>query len=139
MAIAAKAIGACQGYISCRPEYALAVKRLHLAIHQARLYGLLGKDILGSGFNFDIEVYAGDRTTLRGEETTLTSAIEEGRGIGGIESSRVSFPADWGLRKKSTLLNQVETYANLPRIIQLGGEAYTEVGKESSKGQKLFS
>lgn len=136
MIITAKAIGAHQGYISCPLEYSLAVKRLNLAIHQARLYGLLGKDILRSGFNFDIEVYQSDRTVLGGEETTLNSAIEEGRGI---QSSRVPFPAVSGLWKKPTLLNHVETYANIPRIIQRGGDAYTEVGTESSKGTKLFS
>jgi NADH-quinone oxidoreductase subunit F len=136
MIITAKAIGAHQGYIFCPPEYTWAAKKLDLAIHQARLYGLLGKDILGSGFNLDIDVYQGDRTVPRGEETTSTHASEEGHGI---QSPRASFPAVSGLWKKPTLLNHVETYANIPRIIQLGGDAYTEVGTESSKGTKLFS
>ena len=113
MIISAKAIGAHQGHIYCRAEYSLAVKGLHVAIRQARAHGLLGKNILKSGFNFDIEVHQGTGSFACGEEK---------------ESA-----------KKPALLINVETYVNLPRIILLGGEAYADLGTESSKGTKLLS
>ena len=136
MIIAAKAIGAHQGYIYCRAEYALAAKKINLAIDQARAHGLLGKDILGSGFDFEIGVYQGADAFVCGEETALMDAIEGRRGL---PLPRPSFPAVLGLRKKPTLLNNVETYVNLPRIILLGGETYADIGTESSKGTKLFA
>jgi NADH-quinone oxidoreductase subunit F len=134
MIIAAKAIGAHQGYIYCRAEYALAAKKINLAIEQARAHGLLGKDILNSGFDFDIEVHQGAGASVCGEKTAWMDAIEGGRGM-----PRPPLPAALGLWKKPTLHNNVETYINLPRIILLGGEAYADIGTESSKGTKLFS
>ena len=122
MIIAAKAIGAHQGYIYCRAEYSLAVEKLNLAIDQARTHGLLGKDILRSGFDFDIEVHQGAGESVCGEKTAWMGA-----------------PAALGLWKKPTLHYNGETYINLPRIILLGGEAYADIGTESSKGTKLFS
>jgi NADH-quinone oxidoreductase subunit F len=136
MIIAAKAIGAHQGYIYCRAEYSLAVKRLNLAIDQARAHGLLGKDILGSGFDFDIKVHQGAGAFVCGEETALMGAIEGRRSM---PRPRPPFPAVSGLWEKPTFFNNVETYVNIPRIILLGGEAYADVGTESSKGTKLFS
>lgn len=136
MIIAAKAINSHQGYIYCRAEYPLAVKRLNLAIEQARHYGLLGKDILGSGFDFDIEVYQGAGAFVCGEETALMGSIEGRRGM---PRPRPPFPAVSGLWKKPTILNNVETYANIPQIILQGGENYAKVGTESSKGTKVFA
>lgn len=136
MIIAAKAIGSRQGYIYCRAEYPLAVKRLNLAIEQARHYGLLGKDILGSGFEFDIEVYQGAGAFVCGEETALMASIEGRRGM---PRPRPPFPAISGLWKKPTVLNNVETYANIPQIILQGGETYAKIGTESSKGTKVFA
>ena len=135
MIIAARAIGAHQGYISCRPEFSLAVTRLNLAIEQARAYGLLGKDILGSGFDFDIEVALGAGTFVCGEETALFEAIEGRRGI---PRPQPSFSAVSGLWKKPTLLSNIETYMNIPRIMLMGAEGYAHLGTESSKGTKLF-
>ena len=134
MIIGAKAIRAHQGYIYCRAEYSLAVEKLNLAIDQARAHGLLGKDILKSGFDFDIEVHQGAGASVCGEETVGMGAIEGGRCM-----PRPPFPAASGLWKKPALLNNAETYVNLPRIILLGGEAYADIGTESSKGTKLFS
>ena len=122
MIIAAKAIGAHQGYIYCRAEYSLAVEKLNLAIDQARAHGLLGKDILKSGFDFDIEVHQGAGASVCGEKAAWMGA-----------------PTASGLWKKPTLQNNAETYINLPRIILLGREAYADIGTESSKGTKLFS
>ncbi len=136
MVIAAKAINSHQGYIYCRAEYPLAVKRLNLAIEQAREYGLLGKDILGSGFDFDIEVYQGAGAFVCGEETALMGSIEGRRGM---PRPRPPFPAVSGLWKKPTVLNNVETYANIPQIILQGGENYAKIGTESSKGTKVFA
>jgi NADH-quinone oxidoreductase subunit F len=135
MIIAAKAIGAHHGYITCRPEFSLAVKRLNLAIEQARAYGLLGKDILGSGFAFDIKVTLGASAFVCGEETALLEAIEGRRGI---PRPQPPFPALSGLWKKPTFLTYIETYMNIPRIILMGGEGYADLGTESSKGTKLF-
>ena len=136
MIIAAKAINSHQGYIYCRAEYPLAVKRLNLAIQQAREYGFLGEDILGSGFNFDVEVYQGAGAFVCGEETALMGSIEGRRGM---PRPRPPFPAVSGLWKKPTVLNNVETYANISQIVLQGGENYAKIGTESSKGTKVFA
>ena len=136
MIIAGKAIGAHQGYIYCRAEYPLAIKRLNIAIAQAREYGLLGKDILGSGHDFDIEIYQGAGAFVCGEETALMNSLEGKRGM---PRPRPPFPAQQGLWKKPTVLNNVETYANVPQIIQNGGAWYSSIGTESSKGTKVFA
>ncbi len=136
MVIAAKAIGAHQGYIYCRAEYPLAVKRLNLAIQQAKEAGLLGKNILGSGFDFDVEVYQGAGAFVCGEETALMQSIEGKRGM---PRPRPPFPAQQGLWKKPTVLNNVETYANVPQIIQNGGAWYAGIGTATSKGTKVFA
>jgi NADH-quinone oxidoreductase subunit F len=136
MIIAAKAINSHQGYIYCRAEYPLAVKRLHLAIEQAREHGLLGKNILGSNFDFDVEVYQGAGAFVCGEETALMGSIEGRRGM---PRPRPPFPAVSGLWKKPTVLNNVETYANIPQIILKGGDEYAKIGTESSKGTKVFA
>ena len=136
MIIAAKAIGSHQGYIYCRAEYPLAVKMLNLAIDQARNYGLLGKDILGSGFDFDLEVYRGAGAFVCGEETALMTSIEGKRGT---PRPRPPFPAIQGLWKKPTILNNVETLANVAQIILKGGKWYASMGTRMSKGTKVFA
>jgi len=136
MIIAAKAINAHQGYIYCRAEYPLAIKRLTIAIEQARRYGLLGRDILGSGFDFDLEVYQGAGAFVCGEETALMISIEGKRGM---PRPRPPFPAHEGLWKKPTVLNNVETLANIPQIILNGGQWYAAIGTEKSKGTKVFA
>jgi NADH-quinone oxidoreductase subunit F/NAD(P)H dehydrogenase (quinone)/NADP-reducing hydrogenase subunit HndC len=136
MIIAAKAINAHQGYIYCRAEYPLAIKRLTIAIEQARRYGLLGRDILGSGFDFDLEVYQGAGAFVCGEETALMISIEGKRGM---PRPRPPFPAQEGLWKKPTVLNNVETLANIPQIILNGGQWYAAIGTERSKGTKVFA
>ena len=136
MIIAAKAIGARQGYIYCRAEYPLALRRLDIAIHQARDYGLLGQDILGTGFDFDLEVYQGAGAFVCGEETALIHSIEGKRGM---PRPRPPFPAQEGLWKKPSVLNNVETLANVPQIIIKGGDWYASVGTENSKGTKVFA
>ncbi len=136
MIIAAKAINAHQGYIYCRAEYPLAIKRLTIAIEQARRYGLLGRDILGSGFDFDLEVYQGAGAFVCGEETALMISIEGKRGM---PRPRPPFPAHEGLWKKPTVLNNVETLANIPQIILNGGQWYAAIGTERSKGTKVFA
>ena len=136
MVIAAKAIGAHQGYIYCRAEYPLAVKMLNLAIAQARERGLLGKDILGSGFEFDLEVYRGAGAFVCGEETALMTSIEGKRGM---PRPRPPFPAIQGLWKKPTVLNNVETLASVPQIILNGGKWYASLGTLRSKGTKVFA
>jgi len=136
MIIAAKAIDAHQGYIYCRAEYPLAIKRLNIAISQAREYGLLGKDIFGSGFDFDLEIYQGAGAFVCGEETALMRSIE---GMRGMPRPRPPFPAQQGLWKKPTVLNNVETYANVAQIILNGGEWYASIGTETSKGTKVFA
>jgi len=136
MIIAAKAINAHQGYIYCRAEYPLAIKRLTIAIEQARRYGLLGRDILGSGFDFDLEVYQGAGAFVCGEETALMISIEGKRGM---PRPRPPFPAQEGLWKKPTILNNVETLANIPQIILNGGQWYAAIGTERSKGTKVFA
>lgn len=136
MIIAAKAIEAHQGYIYCRAEYPLAVKILNLAIDQARDYGFLGRNIFGSGFDFDIEVYRGAGAFVCGEETALMTSIEGKRGT---PRPRPPFPALQGLWKKPTILNNVETLANIPPIILKGGKWYAIVGTQRSKGTKVFA
>ena len=136
MIIAARAIGADQGYIYCRAEYPLAVKMLNLALDQARKYGLLGKDILGLGFDFDIEVYRGAGAFVCGEETALMTSIEGKRGT---PRPRPPFPAVQGLWKKPTVLNNVETLASIPQIILNGGQWYAGIGTLRSKGTKVFA
>jgi NADH:ubiquinone oxidoreductase subunit F (NADH-binding)/(2Fe-2S) ferredoxin/NAD-dependent dihydropyrimidine dehydrogenase PreA subunit len=136
MIIAAKAVGAHQGYIYCRAEYPLAVRRLDVGISQARDYGLLGNDILGSGFDFDLEVYQGAGAFVCGEETALMHSIEGKRGM---PRPRPPFPAQQGLWKKPTVLNNVETYANVPQIIINGGKWFASIGTETSKGTKVFA
>jgi NADH-quinone oxidoreductase subunit F/NAD(P)H dehydrogenase (quinone)/NADP-reducing hydrogenase subunit HndC len=136
MIIAAKAVGAHQGYIYCRAEYPLAIKRLNIAISQAKEYGLLGEDILGSGFDFDLEIYQGAGAFVCGEETALMHSIEGKRGM---PRPRPPFPAQQGLWKKPTVLNNVETYANVPPIILRGGKWYAGIGTETSKGTKVFA
>ncbi|MBW1711721.1 MAG: NADH-quinone oxidoreductase subunit NuoF [Deltaproteobacteria bacterium] len=136
MLIAARAIGAHQGYIYCRAEYPLAVRRLNIAIEQARDYGLLGQDILGSGFDFDLEIYQGAGAFVCGEETALMTSIEGKRGM---PRPRPPFPAVSGLWSKPTVLNNVETFANIPQIISNGGEWLASIGTETSKGTKVFA
>ncbi len=136
MVIAAKAIGSHQGYIYCRAEYPLAVKMLNHAIAQAREYGLLGENILGSGFNFDVEVYRGAGAFVCGEETALMTSIEGKRGT---PRPRPPFPAIQGLWKRPTILNNVESFANIPQIICQGGKWYAGVGSARSKGTKVFA
>jgi len=136
MIIAAKAIGAHQGYIYCRAEYPLAIKRLTIAINQAREYGLLGKDILESGFDFDLEIYQGAGAFVCGEETALMHSIEGKRGM---PRPRPPFPAQQGLWKKPSVLNNVETLANIAQIIMKGGDWYASIGTEGSKGTKVFA
>ncbi len=136
MIIAARAIGAHQGYIYCRAEYPLAVKTLTIAIDQARQFGLLGKNILGTGFCFDIEIYRGAGAFVCGEETALMTSIEGKRGT---PRPRPPFPAVQGLWKKPTVLNNVETLANIPQIILKGGKWYADIGTLRSKGTKVFA
>ena len=136
MAIAGYAIGASQGYIYVRAEYPIAVERLHIAIDQAREYGLLGKDIFGSGFDFDIDLRLGAGAFVCGEETALMTSIEGNRGE---PRPRPPFPALKGLFQKPTILNNVETYANIPQIIVNGPEWFASMGTEKSKGTKVFA
>jgi NADH:ubiquinone oxidoreductase subunit F (NADH-binding)/(2Fe-2S) ferredoxin/Pyruvate/2-oxoacid:ferredoxin oxidoreductase delta subunit len=136
MIIAAKAIDAHQGYVYIRTEYPLAIRRLGIAIRQAREYGLLGKDILGTGFDFDIEIYQGAGAFVCGEETALMRSIEGRRGM---PRPRPPFPTHQGLWDKPTILNNVETFANIPQIILNGGSWFAGVGTESSKGTKVFA
>ena len=136
MAIAAYAIGADQGYIYCRAEYPIAVKRLQIAIRQAREYGLLGKNIFGTDFCFDVDVRLGAGAFVCGEETALMTSIEGKRGE---PRPRPPFPAVKGLFEKPTILNNVETYANVPQIINNGWEWFASMGTEKSKGTKVFA
>jgi len=136
MTIAGYAIGGSQGYIYVRAEYPIAVKRLSIAINQAREYGLLGKNILGTGFDFDIELRLGAGAFVCGEETALIASIEGQRGM---PRPRPPFPANKGLFGKPTLLNNVETYANICPIINNGPEWFASMGTEKSKGTKVFA
>ena len=136
MAIAGYAVGANQGYIYIRAEYPIAVKRLQIAIDQAKEYGLLGKNIFDSGFDFDLELRLGAGAFVCGEETALMTSIEGKRGE---PRPRPPFPANKGLWAKPTLLNNVETYANIPQIINDGAEWFSSIGTEKSKGTKVFA
>ncbi|MDF2942976.1 MAG: NADH-quinone oxidoreductase subunit NuoF [Herbinix sp.] len=136
MAIAGYAIGATQGYIYVRAEYPIAVTRLKIAIEQAREYGLLGKNIFNSGFDFDIDLRLGAGAFVCGEETALMTSIEGNRGE---PRPRPPFPAQKGLFQKPTILNNVETYANIPQIILNGAEWFSSMGTEKSKGTKVFA
>jgi NADP-reducing hydrogenase subunit HndC len=136
MTIAGYAIGSDQGYIYVRAEYPIAVKRLEIAIKQAREYGLLGSNILGTGFAFDIDLKIGAGAFVCGEETALLNSIEGKRGE---PRPRPPFPAVKGLWQKPTLLNNVETYANICPIILNGGEWFASIGTERSKGTKVFA
>jgi len=136
MIIAAKAINAHQGYIYCRAEYPLAIRRLTRAREQARRYGLLGTDILGIGFDFDVEIYQGAGAFVCGEETALMTSIEGKRGM---PRPRPPFPAQEGLWKKPTILNNVETLASIAQIILQGGAWYASIGTEKSTGTKVFA
>lgn len=136
MAIAAYAIGADEGYIYVRAEYPIAVHRLEVAIRQAREYGLLGKDIFGTGFNFDVHLRLGAGAFVCGEETALMTSIEGNRGE---PRPRPPFPAVKGLFGVPTVLNNVETYANIPQIILKGADWFSSMGTEKSKGTKVFA
>ena len=136
MAIAGYAIGASQGYIYVRAEYPIAVQRLKIAIQQARDMELLGNDIFGTGFNFDIDLRLGAGAFVCGEETALMTSIEGNRGE---PRPRPPFPAVKGLFAKPTILNNVETYANIPQIIINGPEWFASMGTEKSKGTKVFA
>ncbi|MBI5188427.1 MAG: NADH-quinone oxidoreductase subunit NuoF [Nitrospirae bacterium] len=135
MIIGAKAIGAHQGYIYVRAEYPLAVKRLQIAIKQCYEAGLLGKNIFDSGFDFDLEIYQGAGAFVCGEETALMRSIEGKRGM---PRPRPPFPAHKGLRDKPSVLNNVETLAQIPLIILNGAEWYKSIGTEKSTGTKVF-
>jgi len=136
MIIAAKAIDAHYGYIYARTEYPLAIRRLGLAIEQALDYGLLGEDILGSGFDFNVEIYQGAGAFVCGEETALMRSIEGRRGM---PRPRPPFPAVKGLWDRPSVLNNVESFANVPQIIRKGGAWYASVGTDTSKGTKVFA
>ncbi len=136
MAIAGYAIGSNQGYVYVRAEYPIAVKRLKIAIGQARDYGLLGKNIMNTGFDFDIDIRLGAGAFVCGEETALMRSIEGKRGM---PTPRPPFPAVKGLFGKPTILNNVETYANICQIILKGPEWFASIGTEKSKGTKIFA
>ena len=136
MAIAGYAIGSSQGYIYVRAEYPIAIERLEIAIKQAREYGLLGKDIFGTGFDFDIDLRLGAGAFVCGEETALMTSIEGNRGE---PRPRPPFPAVKGLFERPTILNNVETWANIPQIILNGPEWFAAMGTEKSKGTKVFA
>jgi NADH:ubiquinone oxidoreductase subunit F (NADH-binding)/(2Fe-2S) ferredoxin/Pyruvate/2-oxoacid:ferredoxin oxidoreductase delta subunit len=136
MIIAAKAINAHRGYVYARTEYPLAIRRLGIAIEQARERGLIGDNILDSGFDFHVEIYQGAGAFVCGEETALMRSIEGKRGM---PRPRPPFPALQGLWEKPTILNNVETLANIPQIILKGGAWYASVGTETSKGTKVFA
>ncbi len=136
MTIAGYAVGAGQGYVYVRAEYPLAVSRLQQAIEKAREYGLLGKNILNTGFSFDLDIRVGAGAFVCGEETALLASIEGKRGE---PRPRPPFPAVQGLWGKPTLLNNVETYANIPVIILKGAAWFARIGTEKSKGTKVFA
>ena len=136
MAIAAYAIGAQRGFIYVRAEYPIAVHRLEIAINQAREYGLLGNNLFDTDFNFDIEIRLGAGAFVCGEETALLESIEGKRGQ---PRQKPPFPAQSGLWGKPTLINNVETYANITKIILNGAEWYSSIGTETSKGTKVFA
>ena len=136
MTICGKTIGASQGYVYIRAEYPLAVNRLEIALKQAKEHGLLGKDILGSGFDFDIEIRLGAGAFVCGEETALLRSLEGQRGM---PTPKPPFPAIAGLWAKPTVINNVETLANIPAILVKGGAWFASMGTEKSKGTKVFA
>ena len=136
MLVAGQAIGADEGYIYVRSEYPLAIKRLGTAIKQAEEYGMLGKNILDSGFNFKVKIKEGAGAFVCGEETALLASIEGKRGV---PRHRPPFPAVKGLWDKPTVINNVETLANVPLIMRRGAEEFASVGTEGSKGTKVFA
>ena len=136
MAIAGYAIGSNMGYVYVRAEYPIAVERLSIAIEQAREYGILGDNVLGTGFKFDIEIRLGAGAFVCGEETALIASIEGGRGE---PTLKPPFPAVEGLFDKPTILNNVETFSNIPQIIINGPEWFKGIGTETSKGTKVFA
>ena len=136
MLVAAFAIGASKGYIYCRAEYPLAIKRLENTIAQCNAYGLMGKNILNSGFDFDLKIKKGAGAFVCGEETALIGSIEGRRGM---PKPRPPFPSVSGLFGKPTVINNVETFANITAIINRGAEWFSSVGTEKSKGTKVFA
>ena len=136
MMIAGYSIGANKGYIYVRAEYPIAVQRFQIAIDQAKEYGILGKNIFGTDFEFDVEVRLGAGAFVCGEETALLASIE---GKSGHPRLKPPFPANAGLWMKPTLINNVETFANVPKIILNGSKWYSEIGTENSKGTKVFA
>lgn len=136
MIIAGYCIGANQGYIYVRAEYPIAVERLEIAIDQARKLGLLGKNILGSSFDFDVDIRLGAGAFVCGEETALIQSV---MGLRGEPRPRPPFPAEAGLWEKPTLNNNVETFANIPVILRNGSDWYSNIGTEDSKGTKVFA
>jgi len=136
MAIGARAMGAEQGYLYVRAEYPFAVRTLNIAIEQARSLGLLGQDILGTGFNFDVQVNRGAGAFVCGEETALLASIE---GRVGEPVTRPPYPVEQGLWNRPTVINNVETWANVPHIIDHGAQWYSGVGVPHSTGTKIFS
>jgi len=136
MIIAGKAIGAHNGYIYIRAEYPLAIERLKVAIAQAKERGLMGEDILGSGFDFDVEIRLGAGAFVCGEETALLQSIEGNRGM---PIPKPPFPAIKGLWGKPTIINNVETLANIPVILTKGAEWFASIGTDKSKGTKVFA
>jgi NADH-quinone oxidoreductase subunit F len=137
MMICGFAIGASEGYIYCRAEYPLAIKRLNIAIKQAREKGYLGKNIFGiPNFDFDLQIKEGAGAFVCGEETALIASIEGERGM---PRRRPPFPAESGLWKSPTNINNVETFANVPWIVYHGGDKYAQYGTEKSKGTKVFA
>ena len=136
MITAGKAIGSNQGFVYIRAEYPLAIERLKIALDQARAYGLLGKNILGSGFDFDVEIRLGAGAFVCGEETALIKSVEGNRGM---PVPKPPFPANKGLWQKPTIINNVETFANVPVITAKGGAWLAKIGTEKSKGTKVFA
>ncbi len=136
LVIAAYAIGASKGYVYVRQEYPLAVENIKEAIKKAKEYGFLGKNILDSGFDFEIEVYQGAGAFVCGEETALIRSIEGKRGM---PKPKPPFPANEGLFGKPTCINNVETYANVPHIIYKGAKKFASIGTDTSKGTKIFA
>ena len=136
MIIAGYAVGASQGYIYVRAEYPLAIKRLQTAIREARRLGFLGSQICNAKFSFDIEIRIGGGAFVCGEETALIASIEGRRGT---PRPRPPFPAQSGLWELPTLINNVESFANIPTILRRGGEWYASLGTKKSKGTKVFA
>ncbi len=136
MSIAAYAVGACKGFVYIRAEYPIAVRRLQIAINQAKEYGLLGENIFGTDFSFDIEIRLGAGAFVCGEETALMTSIEGNRGE---PRPRPPFPSDKGIFSIPTMNNNVETYANIPQIILKGADWFASMGTEKSKGTKVFA